>query len=278
MRRDGDVVMALKSFGDMVIAATSIARAPVAQRPPLAIGDHLLPLWNAIGGGEAIVVAHGFPGVPPAYDVRKQGYRRFALSLAALHRATARATPRGARLVFDSDGWRQRIIAGRRTRTALPAAPNIYRAYRDYLALPGDTAAPAQPQGATVGLFPGSRLVSKMLPVPLVAALMEAVAARGLTPVLWLLDGESPELEAAGLPFRAVPRSFDALRDAIAGMDRVISADSLPAHLAERLGVPSFVVSPVDNRYWLPESAFDADRWALFDEAAAGARLAAFLS
>lgn len=271
-----EIVVALKSFGDLVIAASVVAKAG-AGGPRMAIGQHLLPLWEAIGGGEAIVIDHGFAGVPPIYDIRKLGYARALRSLWDVRRAADAALPRDARLLFDSDGWRQRLIAGGRARAALPAAENIYLAYRAHLRL-AEAGAPPTPTGATVGLFPGSRLASKMLPVPVVRALMDAVAARGLTPVLWLLEGESPELEAAGLPFRPVPRSFAALRDAVAAMNRIVSADSLPAHMAERLGVPSFVVSPVDNRYWLPESAWRADRWALFADAAASPRLAAFLA
>lgn len=46
----------------------------------------------------------------------------------------------------------------------------------------------------------------------------------------------------------------------------MISADSLPAHLAEYRGTPAFVASPVTNPYWLPSRAFTGRHWGLFDQ------------
>jgi hypothetical protein len=60
----------------------------------------------------------------------------------------------------------------------------------------------------------------------------------GLDMQLFLLEGERPDLEDDNPPFNIVPRQFTALCSAIADVDLVISADSLPAHLAERAGKP----------------------------------------
>lgn len=63
-----------------------------------------------------------------------------------------------------------------------------------------------------------------------------------------------------------VPRRFQAMADAVRSVDAVISADSMPAHMAEYFGSPVFVVSPVPNAYWLPLSCLTTDRWVLFNQ------------
>ena len=59
---------------------------------------------------------------------------------------------------------------------------------------------------------------------------------------------------------------FDSLVKSIKEFDLIVSADSLPAHIAEYFGINVFVFSPVDNHYWLPKSAFLNGAYAKFDE------------
>ena len=67
-----------------------------------------------------------------------------------------------------------------------------------------------------------------------------------------------------------VPRNFSAMANAIKKVDAVISADSMPAHMAEYFGVPVFVITPEPNRYWLPVSAFNNNFWCCFNDIMAG--------
>jgi hypothetical protein len=50
----------------------------------------------------------------------------------------------------------------------------------------------------------------------------------------------------------------------------VISADSLPAHIAEIKGFKPVVVSPIDNSYWLPQTSFHSGAWSLFEDGVSG--------
>ena len=135
-----------------------------------------------------------------------------------------------------------------------------------------------RPRSATprIGIFPGSRLASKNLPLELVTATVSAIEAAGCSATVELLEGERPDLERALPGANIVARDFGSMIAAVRACDGIISADSMPAHLAEMAGLPVFVFSPVGNRYWLPRSAFMADRWALFEEGAA-TRLKEFL-
>lgn len=264
----------LKAFGDLVIAAEAIGRVSEADRDRivLAIGRHLLPLCEAIAPPVSIVsIATREPGVPAAFDVRRAGLDAALISALQTRRAVARAPiDRGALVLLDRLGPRERFIAGRRRVQALPSeAANIYLGYDDLIRRVGlDVATPTalgRRQRRRIGIFPGSRVAAKNLPVALVAELLRKADRCHVEAELFLLDGERPDLESSGLPHIIVPRSFVALRAAIAALDAIFSADSLPAHFAESLRVESFVITPKRNEFWMPRSVFERRNWELFD-------------
>jgi ADP-heptose:LPS heptosyltransferase len=174
-------------------------------------------------------------------------------------------------LLLDRLNWRERFIVGERPAAGMKAGtPNIYKGYDRLLV---DNGFRLQPPTATrtgerrrAGIFPGSRIAAKNLPTDLVSEIMRESERTGMSTSLFLLEGERPDLEASGLPHMMVPRQFRALRDAIASVDVVFSADSLPAHLAESLGIDVFVLTPRPNEFWMPHSVFENRRWSLFDD------------
>lgn len=269
-------LMSLKGFGDLTIARTCLATS--GHEAGLAIAHHLVELNAALRPGPVpLVVEHGERGVPAMFDLRKRGLWSGTISAVGLRWAVRRAGIQAANtLVFDELGPRERFIAVGARSVALPARANIYLAYAALLGGP-DGAAPIRNNRRMAGIFPSSRVAAKNLPPTVVARLVEQCRADGLVPQVFLLEGERPELEAAFPEATIVPRRFAALADAVCGAGVIISADSLPAHLAEHWQCPVFVVSPVDNRYWLPLSAFADDRWTLFDSVEDG-RLARFLA
>jgi hypothetical protein len=99
----------------------------------------------------------------------------------------------------------------------------------------------------------------------------------GLEAKLFILDGDISPLVRHPRAV-TISRNFESLASAIRSVDSVISADSLPAHLAEYFGRPVFVASPAPNEYWLPYGCFRQERWGIFhDEAQFGASLDGFL-
>jgi ADP-heptose:LPS heptosyltransferase len=114
-----------------------------------------------------------------------------------------------------------------------------------------------------VGIFPESRLIEKRLGAPTLSVIVDRIARAGLDPKLFILDGDVPPRH--NFPCVAnIPRNFASLASAINSVDSVISADSLPAHLAEYFGRPVFVASPFPNEYWLPYGSFTKKRWGIF--------------
>lgn len=275
-------LVALKGYGDLAIALTSLARLPADRRGGfgLLLAEHLRPLFEAAALPVAMrTIANREPELPAVFNVKRRGYWRAIVSARDLRSSLRRAAGAlGTTYLFDRIGARERFIAGRGATMALPPAPNIYLGYEalfDRLGLRPAAPAAAPPAGARLRVFPGSRVAAKAFPRALVEAVFAIAAAAGIAAELMLLDGESPQLEACDVPIRRVPRDFAAMLAAVRDSDFVVSADSLPAHLAEFAGRPVFVFSPVPNRFWLPRSAYDDDNWALFDE---GAALGKFLA
>lgn len=275
----------LKAFGDLVILRSALARANILPAPAIVIGSHLFELGNALGsycGQQLVVETHG--QVPAIFDLRRRGIGKALRSAIDLHRRFCRLEIDGdAPLTFDKLGWRERFIARGRSVQALPDAANIYLAYSKLLREPEESPAYGVRQQdtrlRTAGIFPASRIGAKNLPSKLIGRLVQACRNADLQPIIHLLEGERPELEGFDEHVRLVPRSFRALAAAVRSVDLVLSADSLPAHLAEYFGRPVFVLTPVDNEYWLPLGAFVHRRWARFEELTMrSSRLASFLS
>ena len=274
-----------KAFGDFVIAVNSIGRrvAPAGDGIAMLVGVHLQPLLDVMDLSIPYsILDHGERAVPALVSVRKEGVLRALKSAAGLKRAMMRAdVPVDALLVFDKLDKRERLLAAGRPSVALPAEDNIYFAYDRFLDRQGFGFAEAVSDAAASGplrIFPGSRLQAKHVPLEVIETILTTAGTCGIKAELMLLDGESPELEASGLPFTPVPRDFASLIAAVRGAGRVVSADSMPAHMAEYVGRPVFVYSPVPNRYWLPRSSYAGGWEALFSDEGHAARLAEFLN
>lgn len=275
----------LKSFGDLVMSAGSLRLLPAADltRCRLVIGPYLQDLSQALAPPCQVEVLD-IPdrNVPALFDMKKRGLiagLRSALTLrAALSRAAA-----GNTLVMESQARRERFIAGRRNCLAVPRASNVYLAFEAFLVRTfGATAstapvAPNPTRPRRVALCPFSRVAAKNIPPDMIVALVRVCQRAGFEAELLMLEGERFE-HPESPPARVIPRRFDALAKALADYAAVISADSLPAHLAEYRTTPAFIASPVENRYWLPKHAFQGDHWGLFtDGAQLMARLQRFL-
>lgn len=276
----------VKAFGDLVIACAVLDQAAPAHRERLIllVGDHLAELAAALEPAVAVlVVPTGEPGVPAVFDARKAGWQRALTSAFTLRRAVARSSlPRHVPLLFDQVSLRERWISGSHVAIAAArGADNIYSGWRAGLESRGVTFSPVADRAGeaahAVAICPGSRIAAKNLPMALVAGLVDTLVERGMAPRLVLLAGERPDLEASALPKEIVPRSFAAMIAAVRRADAVIGADSMPAHIAERFGRPVYVFSPQPNLYWLPQSAFERNNWALIGNGVASGHLIRFL-
>jgi len=170
--------------------------------------------------------------------------------------------------VFDRMGWRQRFLAfGRHSTDIISGKPNIYLDYEAFMGIeevPSYELASPSFKGR-IGIFPDSRLVSKRIPESLLERIRETLKILGYQPEI-VYTGAHSEIN-----------TFEALIEKIIAFDAIVSADSLPAHMAEYFGRPMFVMSSVSNDYWLPKTAYLQGGHALFgsmgDELLSWARL-----
>jgi hypothetical protein len=266
----------LKAFGDYVIAYSNLRYSIKASTH--IVGAHLGELAKAVDPEWCpIVLSQQELSVPAAFDVRKKGLIAAAHSLSGLRKAISQL-PDNNILVFDRWTMRERLLAGRRPATCLPSAPNIYMAYKAFLESNGlasieTSLLPSisqRPRGNKVRIFASSRLEKKKMPLALCKQLLAELGQRGEDVELVALAHEYPELEASNLPKRILPKDFQGMIDCVAESKRVISSDSLPAHIAELYGLKPVVVSPIENSYWLPQTSFDTGAWSLFDHGSSG--------
>lgn len=277
-------IVALKAFGDLVIAVNCIERRSPAFREKIEIllGRHLCLLFEALETKiPAFVVDHGEANLPSLFTWKKDGSVKAMKSAVGLRRAVRSAgLPANRDLLFDHLGPRERFVTLGFQQRSISKNENIYLSYDRFFDAIDPVAADVDCAGPVTGplrIFPGSRVPAKNLPRTLIEAIIERANTRGIEVELMLLDGERPDLEVLPLPSKHVPRSFEAMIAAVRGAGRIISADSMPAHIAEHTARPMFVFSPVHNRYWLPRAAFMRGWDALFDEGANSPKLSAFI-
>jgi len=267
-------VASAKSFGDFVIAHSVLHRIeePARRRLRLLACSHLRALSAILPADVGVtLVTSGEEHVPAIFDVKKRGAWSAVRSALTLRRQFQMIERHDNEvLAFDALGVRERFIAGSwpvigpRSKGA-----NIYETYSKMFAEHGAgiAAAPATTAGRirSVGIFPESRLVEKILTRMTLATILERAARAGVAAKLFILDGDR-FVAAEFVEVTRIQRNFESLANAIRSVDGVISADSLPAHLAEYFARPVFVASASPNEYWLPPRCFAQRSWALFGE------------
>jgi len=268
-------IVSLKALGDLLIALRSLdAVAPAARpRPQILAGAHLRDFATAMGALDRVRILDTGPDYPAAWDYRQRGLMACLRSLRSL-RPHFSALPAHYGLVFDFFGWRERFLAGsHRGRGLLPAA-NIYQAFEKTLATLGF---PARAAGSDADLvlregvarvYAASRVRAKTIPGPVVEQVVRQLSGVGIPCEVIALGDEQLQVDAS-VPVRRIERNFTALLDSIRGSALVVSADSLPAHVADYFRIPTHVISPKENEFWLPTGVFRQAAWSLFGDAAA---------
>jgi hypothetical protein len=268
-------IASARSFGDFVIAHSVLHRVEAGARARIRLiaCNHVRELNSVLPGGVRVTLLNsGGRQVPAIFDVKKRGAwaaAESALSLRREFRAAERSD--GEALAFSTFGIRERFIAGGwRVLVPRKKAANIYETYRHFLAEHEiKSCRPPAPSRndsiRTVGVFPESRLAEKRLTAATLTQIFERASCAGLDATLYLLEGDPASY---GVQPRVVtmPRNFASLTKAINSVDCVISADSLPAHLAEYYARQVFVASSVPNEYWLPHGSFVQRQWGTVGE------------
>jgi len=249
-----------KSYGDLVIACNSLRNAD-RTRNGLLVGSHLSPLLNIIEFKGTWCVLETGNTVPALFDMKKNG------SVSAIRngfmlrkKIQASVRQRDDVLVFDELGVRQRFLAWpKRVEAVAQGADNIYQDYARYLGLNEGGSVLAQQNDVTpsrkVYIFPDSRLQYKDLPDWLVVEIAKENRMCGKDTIVVKVGKRIDLPQFDSLQIEWID-GLDTLNALVLKADFMVSADSLPAHLAEYLGVPVFVFTPIPTGYWVPLSSF----------------------
>jgi len=257
----------LKGYGDFVVACKFLRNEP-SDRIRFLCERHIQSLHRAIGCPvEADWIDTGENrSFPAAFDVRCQGLKAAARSMRLIRSAVHRRNIRSDTLLFETLGMRERIIAwpiacdevGRTTNS-------IYESYGRYLGLPHDISSHRPVSKIeSIGVFPDARLPHKVLNDTLLGSISAACARRQLRLTIFRV-GKDGRRQLTGVPVHSIG-SFEELIAAIRSSDIVVSADSLPAHLAEYFGIPVFVFAYQGRNYWTPSSSIANGGFAMYRE------------
>lgn len=263
----------IKAYGDLTIAASMLSLLPrsVLQSCTLLVSPHLTELANVLKPGcniETLSLPKNNK-LPAFFDIKNRGFIAGLSSALSLRKALSNAASDSI-LVMPKLGGREKFILGRRHSVALPKSNNIYTAFEIFFINNLNVSVTCNKfyqhiRNQRIAICPFSRVSIKNIPTELIFELIQICSEHGFEIELLFLEGENPK-ELDCLSKRIIPRRFDVLADALRGYDAIISADSLPAHLAEHMNVPTFVVSPRPNSYWMPPRVLEGLQWGVLTQ------------
>lgn len=239
-------------------------RAGPAHR--LLAASYLRPLAEAIDyQGPLRYFEMPAQDVPPsAFNARKAGLGAIAVSLWRLRAGVLRATAAGDIIHVPHRDIRWRLACAPRRIDALRLPDeNIYLAYCARLGLaPQDLVVPMPARPREVLVFPDSRQPAKLIPESTLRALTDINAATGVrTRVVRVRPPGTGRVDVPGeLSLWGLPALVRAVREA----EVIVSADSLPGHLAEYFERPAFILTPLANEPLMPLSVLLRQRWSRF--------------
>lgn len=260
----------LKAYGDLVIACNCVRNANAAQNG-LLVGSHLRQLLDILKFNGTFRFIEIGESVPAFFDTKKCGYF-MGLSNGFVLRKKIQASiqQKSDLLVFDALGLRQRFLGWPFRIEAISSGRgmhNIYLDYAQYLGLSeNDIISRCTRSRMTAGnvyVFPDSRIKDKVLPDCLVNRIAEENIRHGKETILVKVGKpvDLPQFSALRLQW---VDGFDQLTAQVNKADSLVSADSLPAHLAEYIGTPVFVFTPTPNDYWMPLSSYNGCYFSVF--------------
>ncbi len=256
----------LKSYGDLVIASNFLRRLDPREYGLLA-GSHLHPLLQALRFEGSLSFLNTGSSVPAFFDVSKCGYNNALRSIFQLRkRIKASMSDKRDILVFDTLGVRQRYLAWpSRVEQISQGEPNIYLDYYRYLGIPYDQKFMQDIDISKVVIFPDSRIKEKIIPDQLLISICRENSTRGILTRIIKVGLPEPLPALAGCDVKWID-GFDKLIQEVVSAEAIVSADTLPAHLAEYYDIPTFVFTPKPNDYWMPLTAYLYKQYSGFDD------------
>lgn len=252
------VLPSFKAFGDFVIAR-HCHRSSNNISSQWLIGSHLEELNEIFHTYDRSTIIKTKKNLTPAiYDFKNSGIINSLESIIYLRNQILKLNFSDRNFfVVDKLGFREQLLYKGFSILELPKSQNIYQSYYDLFgATPCFANATPTPKFRKIYIFPFSRVQRKNIPVSILNNILKILLAYDINVSLVLLEGEHAPVGLQKVDILIIKKNFQSLSNAISSSCGVISADSLPCHIAEFHSVPSFVCSPQLNTYWLPYSTY----------------------
>ena len=198
---------------------------------------------------------------PDAFNIKRQGLKNAVDSLLQLKSALMHYCNEEF-ILFNSYDVRWRFVnPTKQFRAVRGRRENIYEAYYKKFALADDFNRVKFKAPKKISIFPDSRQEQKCIPISMVIALQHALHELGIeSKVISNRDIQGPLTIATNVS------TLEGLIAEIKNADFVITADSLPMHLARFYGVPEWVILHRPNPFLLPPEIIKLKRWSLFHD------------
>jgi ADP-heptose:LPS heptosyltransferase len=270
----------IKGFGDFIIGAYFLKslsqddtiKIRILTTPRIAVlaAELRLPINLSI---------LDLPGMdaPALFEVRRKGLFQAMKSGIEIKKAIGNLNtqnPISGKLIFDKVSFREKYISTGHKIIGLPKNnDNIYQAYNKlmnqlHLKTRMRNDRPSilnETNSEFIGIFPTSRAEEKDIPPSVLHKLNQLFQREGNRLKIYLFPDQLERYKEVK-NITAIPKDFSSLIEHIRAHQVIISADSLPAHLAQYFSIPVFVLTPKNNHYWLPIESFNKASYCNFDD------------
>jgi hypothetical protein len=251
------------AFGDFVIDCNFMQYA--GPNDSLLAASYLEPLADALGFRSRIKFFNmPINDIPPSvFDVRKGGLSRIIRSAHLLREGLLSSVGKDDVLNVPVEDFRWKVICWPHSVSAIRTkSENIYNAYCKRFGIEPSSLMSIKTQKlSTILIFPDSRQVIRKVPNSTVSLVTSANNDFGISTIVVKI--RPPELKVPCASNEISIWGLSALIELIKNADAIVSADSLPAHIAAYYNRPVFVITPVPKASWpqLPPSVLIPGFW-----------------
>lgn len=251
------------AFGDFVIDCNFMQYA--GSNDSLLAASYLKPLADALGF-QGRIEFFNMPSndIPPTvFGARKGRFSGILRSSYLLRKGILGSVGKNDTLHVPVEDLRWQAICWPHSVNAVRTKKeNIYNAYCDRLGVePSSLVAVNSRKPSSILIFPDSRQAIRKIPDSTVSMLIAANDKLGLSTVVVKI--RPPGQQASCVANEISIWGLAALIELIKNADAIVSADSLPAHIAAYFMRPIFVITPVPKASWpqLPPSVLIPGFW-----------------
>ena len=269
----------MQGFGDLVILANILKKYAITNKNyNIIMGSYLLELFNGLDLDiKFISLKLKGNDIPPLFNLKKKGLLKgFYNALQIKNLLLESYRKENFSIVFDEGtlnlgGLREKFISSSIPTTMMKSKENIYLTYINFLKSVDNFNTYNHnnvklKNNNMLAIFPTSRQKAKCIPENILETIIKKSIKNGFKPKIFNIKGEEKFQPHLSKYHIILPRNFSNIIKVIKKSSALVSADSLPAHIGEYFDIPTFVLSPIENRYWLPLSTMHQGFWSEFDD------------